>query len=161
MPATHVVGISDCKVSADSSDTVVTYALGSCVGVALYDPRVPAGSLLHVMLPHSRYRSKTREFNPFMFADTGIEEQLKMLRALGASTTRLVAKLGGGANMLRHSSVFDIGKRNAEAIREILSAKGIPVRAASLGGTLGRSMQLNMKDGSALVRLLGAGEELL
>ncbi len=161
MATTHVVGISDCKASANPSDTLVTYALGSCVGVVLYDPAARVGSLLHVMLPSSRYRSSTREFNPFMFADTGIEEQLELLRALGASERRIGAKLGGGANMLRQSSLLDIGKRNSTAILEILHAKGIFVQATSLGGTMGRSMQLNVKDGSTLVRLLGDGEEAL
>ncbi|MHB8763371.1 MAG: chemotaxis protein CheD [Deferrisomatales bacterium] len=161
MGTVHVVGISDCKVSNDSADTVITYALGSCVGIALYDPHAKAGGILHLMLPDSRFRSATRELNPCMYADTGLSTLLRSVLALGSRRERLVAKLAGGANMLRHSSVLDIGKRNAEASLELLGKEGIPILATSLGGTAGRSMQLRLVDGVVDVRLLGRGEEVL
>ena len=46
-----VVGISDCKISGDSEDLLITYALGSCIAVILYDPVVKVGGMLHYMLP--------------------------------------------------------------------------------------------------------------
>ena len=161
MGTLHVVGISDCKVSNDPSDTIVTYALGSCVGLVLYDPQARAGGLLHIMLPDSRFRSSSREFNPHMYADTGFYELIQSLVRLGASKLRLVAKLAGGANMLRHSSLLDIGQRNSEAVLGLLKTEQIPVFATSLGGTVGRSMQVHLDDGTTRVRLLGQGEETL
>ncbi len=158
---THVVGISDCKLSKDPSDTIVTYALGSCVGLSLYDPLATVGGILHLMLPDSRFRSRGRELNPFAYADTGFYAFMEKAMALGAAKGRLQAKVVGGSNMLQHSAVLDIGKRNAEAMLSILSREGIPVTARSLGGTVGRSMQLDLSDGSVLVRILGRGQEKL
>ncbi len=161
MAHTHVVGISDCKVASNPSDTVVTYALGSCVGLALYDPTTRVGGLLHVMLPDSRYRSASREFNPYMYADTGFYAILQEVQAAGARRERLVAKLAGGANMLGKTALFDIGGRNAEALQGLCRLERVPVLGTSLGGTVGRSMELRLEDGSVRVRLLGVGEETL
>ena len=141
--------------------TVATYALGSCVGLVLYDPRATVGGMLHVLLPDSRYRSATREFNPYMFADTGFAALLEMVLALGATRQRLVAKLAGGANMLKHSAVLDIGQRNSEALISLLQSAQIPVLASSIGGTVGRSMLLHLNNGTINVRVLGVGEEVL
>lgn len=161
MATTHVVGISDCKFSDDPTDTVITYALGSCVGVALYDPRLRVGGLLHVMLPDSRLRSATREFNPFMYADSGVCAFVQALIARGARKERLEARVAGGANMLKHSEFLDIGKRNAEVVLATLQLEGIPVKGQSLGGVVGRSMAMRLEDGRVSVRLLGRGEETL
>ena len=117
--------------------------------------------MLHVMLPDSRYRSGSREFNPHMYADTGFFSLLQMTLSLGAQRERLVAKVAGGANMLHHSSVLDIGKRNSEAILDLLQREKIPIAPRSLGGTVGRSMHLSLRDGAVKVRLLGVGEEVL
>jgi len=157
----HVVGISDCKVGKGTDETVITYALGSCVGLALYDSRAHVGGILHIMLPDSQVRSGSGEINPFMYGDTGVQGLLRLLAEKGADRGHLVAKAAGGANMLRHSSILDIGKRNIETILEILRRERIPLLAQSLGGTVGRSMQLSLEDGTVRVRLLGVGEEKL
>ena len=161
MATVHVVGISDCKISKDPADTIATYALGSCIGLSLYDPAATAGGILHIMLPDSRFRNHSRELNAYMYADTGISEFLRNLTDLGAQKSRLVAKVSGGSNMLRHSEVLDIGKRNTEAVLSLLAREGIAVAAKSLGGSVGRSMQLRLMDGGVTVRLLGRGQELL
>ena len=161
MAQTHVVGISDCKVASNPADVLTTYALGSCVGLTLYDPVSRVGGLLHVMLPDSRFRSPAREFNPYMFADTGFYALLRGVEQAGAKRQRLVAKLAGGANMLGGTAIFDIGGRNAEALLGYCRLERIPVAATSLGGTVGRSMELMLSDGTVRVRLLGVGEEVL
>jgi chemotaxis protein CheD len=161
MGETHVVGISDCKVGGGVDEAVITYALGSCVGLALYDARAMIGGILHIMLPDSRVRAGSSELNPFMYADTGVRAFLELLASRGADRQRLVAKAAGGANMLRHSAVLDIGKRNSEAILDILQRERIPLLGQSLGGTVGRSMQMSLDDGRVHVRLLGVGEERL
>jgi chemotaxis protein CheD len=161
MATTHVVGISDCKLSDEPTDTVVTYALGSCVGLSLYDRKSRMGGVLHVMLPDSRFRSASREFNPHMYADTGFHSFLNALLAKGARRDAIEARLAGGANMLQHSQFLDIGKRNAEAMVTVLRLERIPILGSSLGGVVGRSMSLRLQDGAVTVRLLGRGEEIL
>ena len=161
MSEMHVVGISDCKVGRGADDTVITYALGSCVGLALYDSRTKVGGILHILLPDSQFRSGSSVFNPFMYADTGVQGMLRLLEEQGADRGHLVAKAAGGANMLRHSSLLDIGKRNIETTLDILKRERIPLLSQSLGGTVGRSMQISLDDGTVHVRLLGVGEEKL
>jgi chemotaxis protein CheD len=161
MATTHVVGISDCKISDAPTDTVVTYALGSCVGLSLYDRKCHMGGILHVMLPDSRCRSASREFNPHMYADTGFYAFLQALLAKGARRDAIEARVAGGANMLQHSQFLDIGKRNAEAVVTLLRLERIPIMGSSLGGVVGRSMSLRLQDGTVTVRLLGRGEEVL
>lgn len=157
MSAAVVVGISDCKISSDTNVALTTYALGSCVGIALYDAEARIGGLLHVLLPNSV--NNTRDsLNPFMFADTGIQKMVRDMMMLGANPTRLFARVAGGANMLNSSSVLDIGRKNINAVVETLEKTRMQIRGSSVGGTLGRSMQLDVGDGRVTVRYLGGGE---
>ena len=157
MSSVLVVGISDCKFSGDTSTSLTTYALGSCVGIALYDSDTRIGGLLHILLPHSVHNVRD-QMNPFMFADTGIEKMVREMMMIGASPLRMTARLAGGANMLNSSSVLDIGRKNIQASMDILERMKLPVRGSSVGGTLGRSMQLDLATGKVLVRYLGGGE---
>ncbi|MFH2058792.1 MAG: hypothetical protein ABIJ59_07820 [Pseudomonadota bacterium] len=36
----QIVGVADMKVSNDLQDSIVTYSLGSCIGLVIYDPIV-------------------------------------------------------------------------------------------------------------------------
>ena len=47
------VGMADLKVCREP-DSLTTLGLGSCVGVALYDPVTKISGLAHVMLPNSK-----------------------------------------------------------------------------------------------------------
>lgn len=49
----RIVGVGDMIVSNDPEDIIVTYALGSCLGVVIYDPVANVGGMLHAMLPDS------------------------------------------------------------------------------------------------------------
>lgn len=49
---TVVVGVGDCRVT-DEPVELVTYALGSCIAVVVWDPVAKVGGLLHFMLPDS------------------------------------------------------------------------------------------------------------
>jgi len=46
------VGISDYKI-AQAPDVLVTIGLGSCIGIAIYEPKSRMGALSHIMLPDS------------------------------------------------------------------------------------------------------------
>ena len=118
------VGMADYKVGRAPS-TLISYGLGSCIGVSLYDPQAKVGGLLHIMLPDST-QSRASE-NPAKFADTGVPLMLKDVLALGASKSRLVAKMAGGAQMFAFAKATDImrvGARNAEAVKEQLKSLG-------------------------------------
>lgn len=156
-----VVGISDCKVSADQASTLVTYALGSCIAVAAHDPVTRVGGLLHYMLPESIIDAKKAEQNPYMFADTGIPKLMEALRASGVDPKRMVVRLTGGAQVLDSQGVFQIGKRNYLAARRILWKAGILVAAEAVGGEVSRTTRLEVGSGRLWVREGGGVEREL
>jgi len=154
----QIVGISDCKISWDPADVLVTYALGSCIAVALYDPVTKVGGLLHYMLPDSALDAAKAQQNPFMFADTGIPRLVAAVRAKGGESRRLVVRLAGGAQVLDSQGTFQIGKRNYLAARKILWKAGILVAAEAVGGEVSRTTRLEIGTGRMWIRE-GAGTD--
>ncbi len=65
----YIVAVGDMKHGGEK-DMLVTYALGSCLGLMIYDPAVQVGGLLHAMLPLSKINPEKAKTNPFMFVDT-------------------------------------------------------------------------------------------
>ena len=155
-----VVDISDAKVSTDQSNVLTTYSLGSCIGVALYDPVVKAGGLLHYQLPSSTIDKPKAEKFPFMFGDTGMAILVNKLVSLGAVKKRMMVKIAGGASMSTGPKGFDIGKRNYLAIRKVLWKHGMLIDGEDIGGTSPRNMYLNMSDGTVTVRSVGLEKTL-
>ena len=148
------VGISDYKTSS-SPDTLVTYALGSCVGIAIYDPQIHIGGLSHIMLPSSSLKANGIVDDRMKYADTAIPDLIAELERLGGHRTALRAKIIGGANMFntKGTSFIDtIGDRNVEAVRETLTAYGIPLIAEDVGANYGRTVYFLLEDGMVKVQ---------
>ena len=150
-----VIDISDAKVSDDPSDVLVTYSLGSCIGVCLYDPAIHIGGMLHYQLPSSKMDAQRAQRSPFMFADTGTKLLLDKLISMGASKKRMDVRLAGGAAMAAGPQGFDIGKRNYLAIRKILWSSGMFINAEDVGGNSARNLYLDVASGTATVRSNG------
>lgn len=153
------VGMADYKVGRSPS-TLISYGLGSCIGVSLYDPQRKIGGLLHIMLPDSTQARFSD--NPAKFADTGIPLMINDVIALGASRSRLVAKIAGGAQMFAFSNATDImrvGTRNAETCKQILKKNGIKVIAEDTGGNYGRTVSIDLSTGSYKVKTIDRGEK--
>jgi chemotaxis protein CheD len=158
MSEQHVVGISDRKV-AGAPDTIVTYALGSCVGVALYDGKAKIGGLAHIMLPDSNMISGA-EKSRMKFADTGIEDLVADMVARGADRNRMTAKIAGGSNMFNladDSRIASIGGRNVKSVKDTLDALGIRLAAEDTGSNYGRTLYFNLETGKVRVQSLGRG----
>jgi chemotaxis protein CheD len=150
------VDISDARVSNDPQECLVTYALGSCMGVCLYDPAAPIGGMLHCLLPDSTRNPTKAEENPFVFADTGLTLLLEHLLSLGASKRRLQVKLAGGAARVETTaSEPAIGKQNYLAVRKALWKSGLFIHAEDVGGTTPRTMTLYVADGSVVIQARG------
>ena len=150
-----VIDISDAKVSNDPSDVLVTYSLGSCIGVCLYDPVTHIGGMLHYQLPSSKMNAERAQRNPFMFADSGMKLLLSKLVSMGATQKRMDVRLAGGAAMATGPEGFDIGKRNYLAIRKVLWSSGMFINAEDVGGSTARNLYLDMADGTVTVRSSG------
>lgn len=150
------VNISDAKVSNDPLDVLITYSLGSCIGVCLYDPVTHVGGMLHYLLPDSVKDARQAKENPFMYADTGMKTLTEELFSMGARKERMQVKIAGGAKTLRLvSEGCDIGKRNYLAIRKIIWRNGMFINAADVGGSSPRTIYMNIANGAVTIRSKG------
>ena len=148
MEIKHTVGIADMKVSPAPEEVIITYALGSCLGITIYDPIVRVGGLLHVMLPTSTTDQAKAQKNPFMFVDTGVPRLFLESYKLGAKKERLIVKVAGGAclNKTEEEDHFQIGKRNFLMLRKLLWKNGVMIKAEDVGGQVARTMSLSCPD---------------
>lgn len=149
------VGMADLK-ACKCPDALTTLGLGSCVGVALYDPVTKVSGLLHCMLPSSaQIRNNS---NLAKFADTGIDELIRQMEVLGANRSRLVAKLAGGAQMFAVTATSDalrVGERNVEAARQRLKKHNIRILAEDCGLNYGRTVEFYSETGEYLIKSVG------
>lgn len=152
------VGVGDCKVSNAAETVLATYALGSCIAVAIHDPVAAVGGLLHFMLPESSLNPAKASQYPFMFADTGIPLLFHSAYGLGAEKRRLVVWAAGGAQVMDENGVFNIGKRNHLALRKILWKAGVMIHGEETGGTASRSVRLEVATGRFWVRGPGTAD---
>ncbi len=155
-----VVGVGDMGVSNNPQITLSTYALGSCVAVVAYDPQTKAGGLLHLMLPDSTISPAKASSQPAMFADTGLPLLFRSLAGLRADFSRIRIFLAGGANVLCDADTFRIGERNIKAASDFLVRNNLFVRHTSLGGTINRTVHLNIGTGEITLKTPGANDTL-
>ncbi len=152
------VGISDLNI-AKNPDTLVTYALGSCVGICLYDAATRIAGLAHIMLPSSVQAGNTTQ--PYRFADSGIAALVRKMEIVGVPKIRLKAKIAGGAQMFAvttNSSISNIGARNVAAVKETLAKFNIPIIANDTGSNYGRTVYFSAADGIMKVKSAIKGE---
>ena len=155
-----IVGTADCRVEGNPDVMLSTYALGSCVGLAVYD-RVPAvGGLLHFMLPDSRLDPELSRSRPYMFADVGIPLLLEKVCTRGARPDRLTVCIVGAAQILNQQDVFEIGKRNYQAARRLLWKLGILLSHEAVGGVAFRNLSLEIATGKVVVQEGGRQQEI-
>ncbi len=147
-----IVGISDLKVSKDPQDVLVTYALGSCIGVAVYDPCARVGGLLHFMLPDSCLDKQKAQDNPAIFADTGVPLLFRSCYQFGAEKKRMIVKIAGGAQILDDTNYFRIGQKNITALRKIFWKNNILIDGEDTGKNCNRTVRLYVADGRVVVK---------
>lgn len=156
-----VVGVADCLVSSDPEGALVTYALGSCIGLVVFDPAVRVAGLLHFMLPDSTIDPERARQNPWMFADTGIPRLFHAIYGLGGEKRRLIVRAAGGAQVLDDHGFFNVGKRNCLTLRKILWRAGVMLENEETGGTISRSIRLEVGTGRLWLRTAGEREREL
>jgi len=128
--------------------------LGSCIGIALYDPFNKIGGMAHAMLPKHR---AGREGNRAKYVDTAVEAMLNEMEAMGCSKVNIVAKLAGGAQMFRDAdkeNIMMIGQKNIKAAEDCLQELGIPIIARDTGGHCGRTLEFNCQDGGLYIKTI-------
>ncbi|MCL2096327.1 MAG: chemotaxis protein CheD [Oscillospiraceae bacterium] len=152
------IGISDMKVVRDG-DSIITYALGSCVGVAMYDSAKKIAGLAHILMPSSK-DVRDANINPMKYVDLAVPELAKRMRRAGASEFNIVAKIAGGAQMFAMSGAsaqFNIGDRNINMARESLKKLGIRIAAQDVGANYGRTVEIFSDTGIYRVKAIAKG----
>ena len=153
-PQKLTVGIADMKMLQWDGE-LITYALGSCIGICLYDPGVKLGALVHIMLPINMEAGRK---NTMKYADTGIRETLRQMEGRGARKARIVAKIAGGAKMFEvsgSSGLGNIGQRNIESVRMNLRREGVHIISENVGGTVARTLSFFPATGQGQIRAYG------
>ncbi|AQL43098.1 chemotaxis protein CheD [Halorientalis sp. IM1011] len=152
------VGIAEYEVTTEDA-TLTTSGLGSCLGVALYDPEAGVAGLVHVMLPSA---DGVEDPNVAKYADTGIETLLLEMERVGADRDRVRAKVAGGSDMLDFSeNGSGIGVRNMQQVEATLEEFGVPLVSQDVGGDHGRSLRLDGASGDLTVKSANDGRKTL
>jgi chemotaxis protein CheD len=154
------VGISEMRISAEPMESLITYSLGSCVGLALFDTEARIGGLIHSMLPLSKIDPEKARRIPCMFVDTGVPALLQAMFDKGAQKRRLIAKIAGGSHIMDDKGVFNIGERNYAVLRKLLWKNNILVSGEDVGGAIPRTMTLQMETGKTILKLPGREVEI-
>ena len=155
----YVVGVGDMKIGK-GGDLLVTHALGSCLGLVVYDPMAKVGGLLHAMLPLSKINPDKAEVNPFMFVDLGVPTLFREIYNLGGRKERLMVKAAGCGRPLGENESFRIGERNYTVLRKLLWKNNILLESEDIGGTHSRTMHFHVTTGRIIISCNGVEREL-
>ena len=158
-----MVGVADIKVSATVGERLITYALGSCLGIVIYDPVANVAGMLHVMLPTGTIDAQKMQDKPAMFVDSGVPILFKECYKLGAKKERMIIKVAGGAHAgaSEEGDRFQIGKRNMIALRKLLWKNGVLVHANDTGGIqTSRTMWVDVATGDVTLKINGVESTL-
>jgi chemotaxis protein CheD len=155
----QVVAVGDMKTGG-REDMIVTHALGSCLGLMVYDPAAQVGGLLHAMLPLSKINLQKASENPYMFVDTGVPELFRQLYDLGGQKNRMVIKAAGCGQPLGNSEMFKIGERNYTILKKLLWKNNIMIEAEDVGGIASRTVYFDLSTGQVTISSKGVRKEL-
>lgn len=152
---TIVIGMGEMQVSKDPQVVLTCLGLGSCIGLAAYDPVAKAAGMVHIVLPDSSGKAGVI---PGKFADTALPVLIEEMEKLGAEKRRMVVKIAGGAQMsliAGSASIFKTGERNLEATKIAAAKQGLRISSEDIGGHSGRTLRLYVESGKVSVTTAG------
>lgn len=148
-----IVGVGELIVTNLQHITVSTYALGSCVALVGYEPKLKVGGIIHMMLPTRRLDNSGQPASPARFVDSGIPMFFQAMRKMGAMPRNLNLALYGGANTQKNQTDhFRIGQRNSELSMRMLQKFQLDISYTDLGGYENRTVHLTLKTGELVIR---------
>ncbi len=155
-----IVDIAAMAVSSNPDEVLTTYSLGSCLGIAVYDPEIRVGGMIHCMLPVSSVDPQKAKEKPCMFMDTGMSLLLARLFGMGVRKQSAIVKVAGGSRVLDKQGLFRIGERNLIVFRKIMWKNGMLTAAEHVGGEDTRTIRLEIGTGRFTVKVQGLEIEL-
>ena len=156
------IGIGEMAVTKNPDDVIITHALGSCLGITIFDPVANVGGMLHALLPSLNDKESKNGKKPTFYVDTGTPLLFKACYELGAKKQRLIVKVAGGASTKTDpdKDMFQIGRRNFTALRKILWKNGVLINKHDVGGADPRTMTLILVDGEVKISSKGKTSNL-
>ncbi|QHI71925.1 chemotaxis protein CheD [Aminipila terrae] len=157
MSSMATVGIAEMGV-VKGEDQLITYALGSCIGVCIHDKNSKIAGMVHIMLPTAPTDGSGKSI--CRYADSGIPALIKKMESIGAVRRSFTAKIAGGAKMFNipgDSVVGNIGDRNIEAVKKTLAELRIPIIGQDVGLDYARTMTFNANDGMVTIKAFTKG----
>ncbi len=155
------VQIADMKIKRNTGQ-LITYALGSCVGISIYDPVIKLAALIHILLPET---PNPMEANPYKFANTAIQETLRKMQVFGGNKRNYVCKIAGGAQMFKSqmnaTALSNIGQRNVEAVKAALRKEAVRISGEDVGQDCARTMFVDVETGTVTIRVIGKKEVVI
>ena len=155
MPQKEIaVGIGEIKVSSDSSSYLISYSLGSCIAVIIYDTINSTAGMAHIALSDSMINIEKAGRRPGYYADTGIKELLLAMRENGVTIDpkKLIVKIAGGAKTLKlKSDRFKIAENNIQTVRKLLKEAGLNITGEDVGDTIPRTVRIETSTGKVTV----------
>ncbi len=155
-----IVDIAGAAVADSPEEVLVTYSLGSCLGVVLYDPVLHIGGMVHCMLPLSQIDAHKAAEKPFMFVDTGVMQLLEMMYKRGCRKKDLIVRAAGAARVMDNSNLFRIGERNYAVFRKVMWKNGLLIKREDIGGENSRTLRLHIATGQLTIRSGGVEWDL-
>ena len=147
-PLSVNVGVGEVAF-AEHPARLFTPALGSCVGVAIWDPLLHSGVLAHVMLPSP---SESGAQDSAKYATFAVPHMVQMMVDGGSLRRRLQAKIAGGSAMFsRDAGIVTIGDRNVAAVKNQLALMQVALLAEDTGQGYARTVELVLDTGALLV----------
>jgi len=155
-----IVDIAGAAVADSPEEVLVTYSLGSCLGVVFYDTVLRIGGMVHCMLPLSQIDTHKAEEKPFMFVDTGVMKLLDMMFQRGCRKKDLIVRVAGAARLMDNSNLFRIGERNYAVFRKVMWKNGLLIKREDIGGEQSRTLRLHIATGQLIIRSGGVEWDL-
>lgn len=141
------VSISDMKFAYRPRQVLITHSLGSCLGVAAFDPVTRIGAMIHCLLPDGSLCPGKSKMNPFMFVNTGVPEMVRRMLAQNVKRENIIMKAAGCAHMMNIVNKFDTGQKNWAMLEHILHKNRFKLAGSDIGGTIPRTMRLYLETG--------------
>jgi chemotaxis protein CheD len=150
-----IIGIGDFAV-AKAPKTLYTSSLGSCLAIILYDSKIKAAGMAHILLPsHLNYKDKS---NPSKFADTAVVHLINELKKIGASPSNLKAKITGGSklgNLMPKDDIFKVGEKNVKSTELELIKYKIPIESKDILGDYYRTVEFFISENKLQIKRNG------
>lgn len=156
----RMVGIAEMIISSNPTDILVAPNLGSCLGLAVYDPEKQIGGVIHCLLPLSKADTEKAKNNPLMYVDSGVSHFLNEIIKLGARKNKLVITAAGCSNINDLNNVFEIGKKNHTIFRKLMWKNNLLIKGEDVGESFARTLSLRIDTGEVTVRSQGNIKQL-